>query len=100
MRQKARKYTYEKATRFALGNTEFKSVYLNKLSAPVRINMAERIQYFLTKNNCFVGGFYTTVDSYALYHLRTEVGFDDKMTKLPPDWSIRFTIRKGKAVES
>src|SRR5436190_23153998 len=52
-------HAYKKATGFALGNTEFKSVYLNKLSLSVRRDMGERVKYFLTKNDCFIAGFYT-----------------------------------------
>jgi hypothetical protein len=61
--------------------------------------MGERLRYFLTKNQCFIGGFYTTVDSFALYHLRTEIGFDDDATTLPSDWQERLQATKEKLLK-
>jgi len=59
---------YKRATRFALGNAEFKSGYLNRLGIGARRDMGERLAYFLRKNGCFVGGFFTTVDGFSLYY--------------------------------
>ena len=90
---------YKIATGFDLGNTEFKSNYLNKLVFSVRREMAQRLKYFLTKNDCFVGGFYTTVDSFALYNLRTEIGKDDDATELPVNWVEQLIFTKEKLLK-
>jgi len=66
---------------------EFKSGYLKKLGFPCRQNFGERLGYFLRKNKCFVAGFYTTVQSFLLYNLRTTIGLDDVATQLPKDWA-------------
>lgn len=91
---------YKTATGFDLGNAEFKSIYLNKLDFSARKEMAERLKYFLTKNDCFLGGFYTTVDSFALYNLRTEIGKDDDAKELPADWAEQLVLTKEKLLKS
>lgn len=90
---------YKMATGYDLGNAEFKSTYLKQLEFSVRREMAERLKYFLTKNDCFIGGFYTTVDSFALYNLRTEIGKDDDATELPANWAERLILTKEKLLK-
>jgi hypothetical protein len=91
---------YKTATGFDLGNAEFKSNYLNKLDFSSRKGMAERLKSFLAKNDCFIGGFYTTVDSFGLYNLRTEVGKDDDTKELPINWAEQLVLTKEKLLKS
>jgi hypothetical protein len=81
---------YKKATKYALGDVEFKSVFLNQLGLAARRDLGERLAYFLRKNQCYVGGFFTTVDGFSLYHLRTKVAMDDEAEVLPDDWAERL----------
>jgi len=85
---------YKKATGFALGDVEFKAGYLNQLGPTARRDLGERLAYFLRKNQCYVGGFFTTVDGFSLYHLRTKVAMDDEAKVLPDDWVARLAAVK------
>jgi hypothetical protein len=53
----------------------------------------------LRKNNGFVAGFYTTVDSYALYYLRSSID-DETWAELPPDWPNQLVDQKRKLLEN
>lgn len=87
---------YKRSTGFDMGTNEFKSGYLNKLAFVARKEMGERLKYFLTKNKCFIGGFYTTVDNFTLYHLRNDIAFEESTAALPPDWGNRLAPMKEK----
>jgi hypothetical protein len=91
---------YRKATGFALGDVEFKSGFLNQLGPAARRDLGERLAYFLRKNECFVGGFFTTVDGFGLYHLRTDVAMDDEARVLPDDWGKRLVPVKAGLLEN
>ncbi len=53
----------------------------------------------LRKQKAYVAGFFTTVESYLLYHLRTEIGMDDDATQLPPDFSQLLESLRLKMLE-
>ena len=89
--------SYFKATGYRIDDkTEFKSGFLNNLDHRTRKEFGLRIAYFLRKNACFIAGFYATVGSLLIYHLRTEIGKNHDAKELPPDWQQRlFAIRES-----
>jgi len=88
---------YALATGFSLRDAEFKSSYLKRLTLSARRNFAERFAKFLRRNDGYICGFYTTVDTYALYNLRTAIGRDDDDARfLPDDWADRLGEVKEK----
>lgn len=88
---------YETATGFPLQQAEFKSGYIKHLTFSSRKNFAERLAKFLRRNDGYVCGFYTTVDTYSLYNLRTSIGIDDDDARfLPDDWLERLKAVKEK----
>jgi len=86
---------YKRATGFEIQD-EFKSGFLNKLDFQTRRQFGERLAYFLSKNECYVAGYYTTVRNLLAYHARTEVAKDDDATELPADWETRLAVVKVK----
>jgi hypothetical protein len=73
---------YKAATGIELSG-EFKSTYLKKLSPEDRLDISQRIGYFLSKNSAWIVGFYTSVHALICWELRTQASYDESET-LPP----------------
>lgn len=86
---------YAKETGFPVEG-EFKSGYLKKLRPETRTRFGEKLAYFLSKNGCFVVGYFTTVRNTLLYRLRTDVAKDDNARELPSDWEQLLVSEKSK----
>lgn len=82
---------YARATGFQ-PQGEFKSGLLNKLGFETRRTFGDRLARFMAKNDCYVAGFYTTVRSLVMYHLRMEV--DDDLSALPREWESMLPSTK------
>jgi len=74
---------------------EFKSSHLSQLDSATRNSFARRLGRFLWSNECFVGGFYTTVRNTLLYQLRTDFAKDGSTLELPRDWPTMLPAVKA-----